>query len=775
MEGSPGRKPFFDMARGWSDATFLLLPPFSFPGVTARVFPLRASMNILSSFCRQYLNNRVPAEICELRPYLPYVLLVILDYGHMAIETANMGWVSQHEVFFAVPLERWRRHRGRMVFEGWVLNTPFIFVDNASSLTTGREVYGWPKVLASLQPSLEDWLVDPRDPTRLLSLSVKGFGSRDAEKVPLLEIEHGLDQNPSLVLTDLPAADPFKKLSRFVRNTWLAGVDLADLLLRSPLSGFGPQTGDLDSRAEVLFASLRQLFGFYGNPGVDVVTLKQFRDARSSYQSCYQALVKSRLSVDRFNRGGPLGLYNLLQGDVSGGYRIRLLDHPSYPIAALLGLQAVRERSAGGLTQSILEPFLPSWLSVDLTYSKGENLGWRMEGFTWQGTETEVTGPLTPTYNTVAGAAQQEWIGPFIVPKASCDVFPLPVYDRDRLSRFIHQYLNHGEPDRFEPWGGHIYMVASRSRIFSQARSAAVCEVAFFVPLLWRQEGRLKGIAVAKPFAFVDDPTFAMTLREVQGVPAMDATIETPVRSWLRRGPVLRMKTDVFTVLEAGLGSERRTVLEVVCGDPPPPAQTSTPSWDPSGRAAGEIRAEARKLFGGPVQLPVLTFKQFRDAEDPRYACYQALVLEPWTIFGKLPKRLGTETQVRVYKYPSLPMAKTLGLVDPTARPRKKGTEIVDVLKPEDPFRVDLDINMGLAEVLSHTAGNLSWFKPKGRETRAQKEFEEILEGTILCNGPQFVLKFLLDLASIADGDPGNGPGPAAERAQGESGGGQLF
>ncbi len=198
MENYPGIQPFFNAARGWADATLVITPPFSFPGVTARVFPLRASMNILSSFCRSYLNV-APAEICELRPYLPYVFLVILDYGRMAIETANLGWVSQHEVFFAVPLERWHRGRGgRMVFDGWVLSTPFIFVDNAASLTTGREVYGWPKVLATLRPSLEEWLVDPRRPTRFLSLSVSGFSSRDAGKVPLLEIDQRPGAEPLL-------------------------------------------------------------------------------------------------------------------------------------------------------------------------------------------------------------------------------------------------------------------------------------------------------------------------------------------------------------------------------------------------------------------------------------------------------------------------------------------------------------------------------------------------------------------------------------------------
>jgi hypothetical protein len=765
MEGYPGRKPFFDMARGAAETTLLTVPPFSFPGVTARVFPLRASMDLLSAFCRRYLNV-APPEICELRPYLPFVLLVVLDYGQGAVETANLGWLSQHEIFFAVPLERWHRRRGRMVFDGWVLNTPFIFVDNASSLTTGREVYGWPKVLAALRPSMEEWLVDPRSPTQLLSLSVKGFGNRDAEKVPLLKIDQGLEQNPSLAPADLAAANPFHRLSRLARNASQAGVDLATLLLRSPLSGFGPRPADSESRAEVLFASLRQLFDFTRNPGVDVMTLKQFRDARHSDDVCYQALVRSRLVVDRFNHGGPLGLYNLLQGDASGGFRIRLYDHPSFPIVSALGLQTVRQQTDCGRTVSTVEPFCPCWLSVDLTYGRGENLGWRMHGSPWYGKDAEIVGSASSSYgyNTVAGAGQQEWVGPYAIPTSSHEVFPLRVYDERRLERFILGYLNLGEPHSFKRWGSHVYLVASRSRVFSQARSALCSQIAVYVPLLWHEQGRLRGVVMANPYAFVDDPTFAMTMREVQGVPAVDATIETPVQSWLRRGPVLRMKTEVFTVLDAGMGAERRTLIEVM---PPPSAGSSPSSGGPAADDRGGLLEQAQTVFGVPVKVPVLTLKQFRDAREPDLACYQALILEPWTLFGALPQRLGAGTQIRIYRYPSLPLAKTLGLVDPAQPPlqssRKKRRAMVDVLTPEDPFRIDLDITIGLAEVLSRTAGNLPWVQPKKKEGVATPEQEVEHEARrkiiqeILHEGPQAVIAALLQRASAAGSVPGGG------------------
>src|SRR5689334_11849010 len=197
MEAYPsGSKPFFNVALGKPQTTYLVRPPFLLYGSTAHFFPLRANMDILSSFCQRYLNV-APKKICMFRPYLPYVFMAILDYGGGVIQQENLGWLSQYEVFFAVPLEKWHRRKGRMVFDGWVVNAPYIFVHNPTALVTGREVYGWPKVLVSLRPSLQGWVADPQKPIQFLSVDIEGYGARDAQKLPLLRIEQELDQNPS--------------------------------------------------------------------------------------------------------------------------------------------------------------------------------------------------------------------------------------------------------------------------------------------------------------------------------------------------------------------------------------------------------------------------------------------------------------------------------------------------------------------------------------------------------------------------------------------------
>jgi hypothetical protein len=131
-------------------------PPCTFQGVTARVFPLRADLARLTQFCDSYVNMDIPQDIVYFPFALPYVYLIILNYGSMApasVQARNFDWVAQNEVTFLVVLERWRfdKAKNKLVCVDWVNVSPFVFVDSQLSLATGREVYGLPKVLAHVE------------------------------------------------------------------------------------------------------------------------------------------------------------------------------------------------------------------------------------------------------------------------------------------------------------------------------------------------------------------------------------------------------------------------------------------------------------------------------------------------------------------------------------------------------------------------------------------------------------------------------------------------
>ncbi len=743
--------PRYNTALGTTNAVLLEPPPFTFPGVTARVFPLRASPNILSSFYRSYLD--VAPEICFFKPTLPWVFLVVLDYGYMAAEEVNLGWVAQHEIFFAVPLEEWHFDRpgGQPIFRRWVLNSPFIFVDNLSSITVGREVYGWPKVQARLRKTRGKWLTDPRLANRLLSLNVKGFGKRRNNEIRLLDIDQRSSQNMSLAPLDLQAVDPFARLSRWIDVSSSAALELAEMVVRAPLSGFGP--GDPKAERDVLFDTLRQLFKFYRQPGLDVVTLKQFPDAHNPAEICYESLVQSHMGVARYNRGGLLGLSNVLQGAVDGGLRIRLHHHSGFPIVESLGLEVARERKIGSHIVSTLEPVFPFWMSVDLNYGSGEPICWRMKDTRWYRQGTPVgSRPKSKSYNTFAGGGQQVWCGPFCAPKASWNVFPLRA-DPRKLRRFVDDYLNLGEPYRFEAWGSYVYMIASTGRMLSLVKSAgwlASNQVNFAVPLLCYKGNQLKGVLVTTPFSFCNNPTQTMTLQEVQGVPALGAKIEPLPRFWRRRGPMLRLRMDVFTALDEGLRSKRRTLLEVGrrapspgCGSPPP--------CDPC------MEEVARLIDWSEMPLHTLALKQFRDSGDPTRACYQALVLEPCTLSNPRQfKPLKPGTVVKIFRYPSIPLTETLGLEPDFVVPPKvaKGA-IADVFCPDSPFRVDWTIEIGLAKALSRTTGYLPWRSYKGAARNIPHFFslpdEDVQK--LIASGPQGLVRALVAQARITDMD----------------------
>src|SRR5262249_39560893 len=113
-----------DRVRTWLNSRL------AFKSVTARVFPLKASMNQLQDFCDNYLNfvdddksNR-PSHYSK--PAMPWVFCEVLNYGEMSNEARSRGWISQHEVVFVVPLEWYAIERGELKFRDWAMVSPFI-------------------------------------------------------------------------------------------------------------------------------------------------------------------------------------------------------------------------------------------------------------------------------------------------------------------------------------------------------------------------------------------------------------------------------------------------------------------------------------------------------------------------------------------------------------------------------------------------------------------------------------------------------------------------
>ncbi len=218
----------FNTARGPA-STLQMSPPFAFNDVTMSVFPLRAGLPRLEAFCQNYLNQA--SHIVQFRPFIPFVYLVILDYGRMSLEAANMGWVSQREVAFGIPLRWLNAHDGGLEFHDWAFTSPFIFVDNEMSMSTGREVYGWPKLLARLDPSVSEWVRDPHGARRVFQVSTKrasrGYASERRDYRTFLSVM----QHRTAGMLDIPPnmdaiVKPVAQLSTAAAGMSRLGIDL---------------------------------------------------------------------------------------------------------------------------------------------------------------------------------------------------------------------------------------------------------------------------------------------------------------------------------------------------------------------------------------------------------------------------------------------------------------------------------------------------------------------------------------------------------------------
>ena len=643
------KKPrFIDPAGDPLTTALFVRPPFLFRNVTARSFPLRANMAVLTNFCNNYLNMDVDPSIVHYAPALPYVYLTIMNYGSMAaasVQAQNVGWVSQHEVAFMVIVQRWRKEHGKLVFKDWATVSPFIFVDDQLSLNTGREVYGWNKVGCQINADIALWAGDPRAPLRQFDLSTVDFAKPYAGD---------LQSDQTLLQVDLDAPPTFTEFPPDPRNPWSplwsipnaiantasflgSAIDTALSLrirgyednrslsgvlamaakagdkLRSLLPGIAGSL-NVDQEATDLadaMAGLPKLF-------LDSVTLKQFRNPEIPSMACYQALVNSKMGVDRLNRAGLIGDVNLLRGDSSGGYTIRIHQHDAQPIIQTLGLVVDSwspERSPDAVAN--LKPVLPMWLDVDLYYGKGDVIcsraPWGVAGPSggWIDEQKDKLPPEPPEppepsvssesktmpppfFNDSLGAATQPIAGPFHFPDVTGQVYPL-LADPEKLAAVVQNYLNDplklmyvpgtdsGEANitkgwRFEPFGSYVYMgiVASGDefgQMWSNSNNIGGLfdrEITFGIPVKWFDgEDNLISLAMIEPFMYSNNGRAVTSDREVDGYNATVATIDSLQDPWLTpNGPIakrrfLRVATEVIPALNAGQKAQQRTLMEI--------------------------------------------------------------------------------------------------------------------------------------------------------------------------------------------------------------------
>jgi hypothetical protein len=593
-------------------------PPLLFNGVSARIFPLRANLDILQQLCDSLLNI-IPHEAGYFRVPFPCVQLAVLDYGQLGESVMRTGWFSQIEVYFGVFVEWYKRVNGSYVFHDFATITPYIFVTDDVSAPVGRMVYGFNKVVAQVRQVKSLWMTKPVSPVVLARVSTtvfpRTYAGGNLEEHVFLEIERRPAANLQIPFNPANAMMPWRIASNLAGAMGGFARDAMWLAQSMRIFPLNPWVNpvlfqQMIGRITPAFAPAGS--GFITNS----LNLKQFRRESDPTKVCYQSLTNGQLCPTGFNGAGPLGEDCTLLGDFSGGHTIRLYDHSSLPIARTLGLEVDRHDSSGGVGVAELKPVLPYWADVDLKYDAGTNIAWRTDDGIWRdeaGQPFAAPREGAPPFNNQVSTAIEAIAGPFEFSSTTIRVIPLRA-DKATLGQFIEKYVNkaladgpiltkdgHEEHVRFEVWarppqaindtqlehnhpiGGdiaYVYLTASSfgsvTSDFNNVGNWAKYEVAFNIPVKWRRmepdsgERTTIGVGLIPAFTLADNCITAISRTEIQGIAALTAQFDRPESVWLRVTPeakspqtLLRVKAEVLPALGAGQKATFQPVIEI--------------------------------------------------------------------------------------------------------------------------------------------------------------------------------------------------------------------
>jgi hypothetical protein len=262
-----------------STASQQLPTPFHFPNVEAWVFLFEIPMGAVKRYCDSHLNlgsSRDRKFTYRPLAIYPYATLMVLRYPTMisgdhatgnGVPFAQRGYMTQNEVFISVPLVRHGTTMANFLLDVAVESAmPFIVVDNATSAISGREILGFQKVKAEINLGTGPY------PSGL-SADVKMLGW------PSLNPDSMQQLLPFMSISTGPQV-PGVGNSPEVTSAWtLLGTTSA----RKAMEGLAAASDGLDMIACGLMPSALQM-----------VALKQFRDAKNPRKAIYQAITGAK-------------------------------------------------------------------------------------------------------------------------------------------------------------------------------------------------------------------------------------------------------------------------------------------------------------------------------------------------------------------------------------------------------------------------------------------------------------------------------------------------
>lgn len=269
------------------DGDWVWRPPGRLEDARMWIFVLRAGRKELADLLERWIT--VPSggavTVEPLAPELPFVLLTCARLGRIRSlhpVDAGKGATREHDAGIFVPARL--RHGARHSITTFV---PYLFVDSFPAVVAGREIYGFPKLLADFT------LLDDPFECEVRSLAVPAYAStRPIVERPVLVVRsHG-------VAPATPVDGSVLEVSRALARYALEALGALDLL---------QVTG---------FAKVPQVF------------LKQFRDAERPDEACHQSVVEADAPIISIRQAHILG----------GRFEVELPAYDSLAIARTLGI-----------------------------------------------------------------------------------------------------------------------------------------------------------------------------------------------------------------------------------------------------------------------------------------------------------------------------------------------------------------------------------------------------------------------------------------------------
>jgi hypothetical protein len=715
---------------------FLMLPDKldqTYTGVLTQIYPLRADINALEKFCQDNLN--LSGAPVRFEPVAPWVLVQVCDYQKMALASENIGWVSQHELAFGFPIKWYLNDK----LLDWAMFYPFIFVDNPLSMSAGRQIYGWSKAAIEIDRLLPE--LDPGSPHCLASISapiMTVFPTFTLALAPNLSSGSAVEDTRSCepfirILQQRPFLSGMSGVTGFVGAVpkAIAGYfSLAGGLLEAGgrmISGYTYSNlqmlgRDVQSLGEVLV----KVFGYANSiiPGalgvvtgnqppsgadvpVKIITLKQIRDAETTADACYQAVVGSSMTVNKILDAGAL--FDPLSGNPSGGIEVRLSESHQPSIVDALGLVGAKDVNTDEGVFFSFSPTLPYWAKMNLSYGSPDFQCWRTLHTDWQVSPVaysptpRVITPLEPLKYRLGGSGpSQELGGSRTYCKAILRILAFKTQTAV-LSSLVKQYLENSHYD-FDvpdapgsPGKSFVYVFVSTydagwvdgAKIKGDRTLTFAALVDYY--LKNNPESKLPGYVPL--YSFVGQDWNFITDGEMYGQVTFSSVLKSPDDPWIEslqsspgdRHKVLEVSTLLFPKGEATPQQAQKTPLINI--------YSSLPSGGTLQAIASLKRAEAtpagKPVASGPV-LPTedliaelglqkylspvstsdvaltrdfycIALKQVCDGINIRQAGYQALV--------GVNRRVGyvrlfplPSTQIGIVTLKSLPILETLGL-----------------------------------------------------------------------------------------------------------------